>query len=77
MKKSVSFPYEVVGTLENPLHALNLDSTIQQLHHHTTKPFIIAIDACLGSEQNVGHIAVQNEYNIAWESSKKRIAPNW
>ena len=33
---------------------------MQQLHNHTTKPFIIAIDACLGSEQNVGHISVQS-----------------
>lgn len=75
MKKSVSFPYEVVGTLENPLHALNLDSTIQQLHHHTTKPFIIAIDACLGSEQNVGHIAVQNGPILPGKAVKKELPP--
>ncbi|EON70908.1 spore protease YyaC [Lysinibacillus sphaericus] len=75
LKKSVSFPYEVVGSLEDPLHALNLDATLQQLHHHTTKPFIIAIDACLGSEHNLGHIAVQNGPILPGKAVKKQLPP--
>ncbi|UZN00884.1 spore protease YyaC [Lysinibacillus sp. MHQ-1] len=76
LNKSVSFPYEIVGSLEDPLHALNLNSTMQQLHNHTTKPFIIAIDACLGSEHNVGHISVQSGPIFSWQGCKKRITPN-
>ncbi|MEY9971650.1 putative sporulation protein YyaC [Lysinibacillus sp. RC46] len=75
LKKSVSFPYEIVGSLDNPLHALNLDTTMQQLHNHTIKPFIIAIDACLGSEQNVGHISVQNGPIFPGKAVKKELPP--
>ena len=27
----VSFPFQVVGTLDNPLHALNLEETVAEL----------------------------------------------
>lgn len=75
LNKSISFPYEIVGTLENPLHALNLDTTLQQLNHHTTKPFIIAIDACLGKESTVGHIAVQDGPILPGKAVKKELPP--
>lgn len=75
LSKSISFPYEIVGTLENPLHALNLDSILQELHHHTTKPFIIAIDACLGNENAVGHIAVQDGPILPGKAVKKQLPP--
>lgn len=75
LNKSISFPYEIVGTLENPLHALNLDATLQHLNHHATKPFIIAIDACLGNENAVGHIAVQDGPILPGKAVKKQLPP--
>jgi len=48
---------------------------MQQLHNHTIKPFIIAIDACLGSEQNVGHISVQNGPIFPGKAVKKQLPP--
>jgi len=50
--------YHVYGTLEHPVHAMNLAEKIeeiQQTHHH---PLIIAIDACLGQFSSVGSINV-------------------
>ncbi|MGA9288566.1 MAG: spore protease YyaC [Anaerobacillus sp.] len=46
----------VYGTLESPVHAVNLNevmASIEQLH---TNPFIIGIDACLGRLHSVGII---------------------
>ena len=75
LNKSLSFPYEIVGTLENPLHALNLDETLQHLQQHDTEPFIIAIDACLGNEKSVGQIAVQTGPILPGKAVKKQLPP--
>ena len=48
----------VYGTLENPVHAKNLHSTLDVIKANHRRPFIIAIDACLGSHERVGCIIV-------------------
>lgn len=48
----------VYGTLDDPVHAKNLTSKLNEIYLHHEKPFIVAIDACLGSVQNVGHINI-------------------
>ncbi|MFG6113624.1 spore protease YyaC [Halobacillus sp. MO56] len=50
--------FSVYGTLANPVHALNLKDTIQEIHSSYTRPFIIAIDACLGKNSSIGIITV-------------------
>ncbi|MCA0988778.1 spore protease YyaC [Guptibacillus algicola] len=48
----------VYGTLESPVHAVNLNdvmTTIEKTHHN---PFVIGIDACLGRLHSVGIITV-------------------
>lgn len=48
----------VYGTLELPVHALNLDETMEQIHKmHRGHP-IIAIDASLGTREHQGYITV-------------------
>jgi putative sporulation protein YyaC len=49
------------GNLENPVHAKNLCETIYEIKHQFTNPFIVAIDACLGSLQNIGKIFVEKK----------------
>lgn len=44
----------VYGTLETPIHALNLEETIQHIYQHHPNPFIIAIDASLGVSEHIG-----------------------
>ena len=46
--------YEVYGTLENPVHAVNLEKVLSGINDKFNNPFIIAIDACLGQLKNVG-----------------------
>lgn len=54
-----NFPYPVIGTLENPAHAINLESIIINIKKKYPNHFIIAIDACLGYEECIGDIQVR------------------
>ena len=47
------------GNLEKPIHAKNLCETISYIHSTHENPYIIAIDACLGSLQNVGKVFIE------------------
>ncbi|WP_227001797.1 spore protease YyaC [Virgibacillus necropolis] len=49
-------PYQVYGTLEEPIHAFNLKGTIKEIHKQFNKPLIISIDACLGNKDQVGYV---------------------
>jgi len=46
------------GTLNHPVHAMNLIDVIQQIDRQFHHPFIVAVDACLGQSSSVGHIQV-------------------
>ena len=46
------------GTLNSPVHAKNLSKTIDQIYLDHPNPFIIAIDASLGSSRHVGYITL-------------------
>jgi putative sporulation protein YyaC len=48
----------VYGTLDEPVHAMNLNETMEAIHAKHFDPFIIAIDACLGQVTSVGCIQV-------------------
>ncbi|SHG95999.1 spore protease YyaC [Tepidibacter thalassicus] len=49
------------GTLDEPVHAKNLEETINLINISHKKPFVIAVDACLGSINRIGCIKVSNE----------------
>jgi len=70
-----SFPYKVIGTLENPLHALNLHENIEELQQCTPAPFVVAIDACLGQNVKVGEIILQNGPLLPGKAVKKELPP--
>lgn len=69
------FPYKVIGTLEHPLHAINLASTLEDLQQAKIEPYIVAIDACLGNEKNVGQIIVQDGPILPGKAVKKDLPP--
>ncbi len=56
-KLSLSIP--VLGTLEEPVHAVNLRRTIARIKTSYRDHKVIAIDACLGTRQSVGCIQVR------------------
>lgn len=56
MLKENQIPYRVYGTLESPVHALNLKSTLKEINKQFVKPLIVSIDACLGDQNQVGYV---------------------
>jgi len=48
----------VYGTLDNPVHAKNLEQTIESIEQQHKDPFIIAMDACLGKMEHIGIVTV-------------------
>lgn len=50
----------IYGSLLNPVHSKNLETTLEKIQLSYKKPYIVAIDACLGSVNNVGKIFISN-----------------
>jgi putative sporulation protein YyaC len=48
----------VYGTLDAPVHAVNLKDTIQEIETKYHNPYVIAVDACLGQLSSVGMVTV-------------------
>ncbi|UTM17875.1 spore protease YyaC [Bacillus paranthracis] len=48
--------FQVFGTLDDPVHALNLEEKIRNIQKDNPTSFIIAVDACLGKSQSIGSI---------------------
>ncbi|MFZ5649746.1 MAG: spore protease YyaC [Bacillota bacterium] len=48
----------VYGTLDEPIHASNLREKLAQIHGRFKNPYIIAVDACLGNMESVGHVSI-------------------
>lgn len=51
-----NFPYPVYGTLDKPIHALNIDTELKRIYKLHPYSTIIAIDACLGTNDSIGEI---------------------
>lgn len=56
-KLSIKTP--VFGTLDNPVHAINLAKNIIEVKKRFPIHRIIAIDACLGTTDNIGSIQIK------------------
>lgn len=54
--KEQECPHPVYGTIEKPVHALNISETLNEIRSRTTEPLIVSVDACLGSADRIGSI---------------------
>ena len=54
--KESFFPLPVYGTIEFPIHALNIDKRINEIKILHPNASIIGIDACLGDSKSIGEI---------------------
>lgn len=54
------FGLPVYGTLEKPVHALNMDERLNEIYNNHPNASIIGIDACLGDEEDIGEIRVRD-----------------
>lgn len=50
----------IYGSLENPVHAKNLEETMDLIQKKHPNGFIIAIDASLGQKKHVGYVTLAN-----------------
>lgn len=47
------------GTLDNPIHALNIYESLDEIKTKHQNGNFLAIDACLGSESTIGNIQIR------------------
>lgn len=50
----------LIGTLEKPVHAQNLEFNIDLLYKNHKNPLVIAIDSSLGSQKKVGYLSIKD-----------------
>ncbi len=51
-------PFSVYGTLQHPVHALNLSDTLHVIEKKHSDRLLIAVDASLGTKKHQGYITV-------------------
>jgi len=49
---------QIYGTLHKPVHAQNLSDYIKKIKAKYRRPYVIAIDACLGRSSSIGKITL-------------------
>lgn len=57
--QSFSSSANIYGTLELPVHAVNLEAVLHDIQSCFNNPLVVAIDACLGNADRVGYINVK------------------
>ena len=50
----------IYGSLEYPVHSINLAEVLNKIKSNFINPFIIGIDASLGNVQNIGKVFVED-----------------
>lgn len=65
----------VFGNLDIPVHAKNLETVTNDIQQRYPNALIIAIDACLGTMQNVGSIAIGEGSIKPGAGVQKDLAP--
>lgn len=48
----------IIGTLKEPVHAINLRKTMEIIHRYYRDALVVAVDASVGCEKNVGGITL-------------------
>jgi putative sporulation protein YyaC len=67
--------YSVIGTLESPLHAQNLEQNLHYIQSELRPDRIIAIDACLGKFSSIGTILLENGPLLPGTGVNKDLPP--
>lgn len=58
LSKCKIYDFDVYGTIENPVHAMNLKETIKKIDTENT--LVIAVDASIGRIEHIAHIGLSN-----------------
>jgi putative sporulation protein YyaC len=58
LKKMYPPGVHIFGTIDEPVHAVNLKETIERIEKQHPQALVMAIDACLGQFSSVGNITI-------------------
>ena len=70
-----NIPAAVYGTLDEPVHALNCKDIFTKIKKQHQKPFIIAIDAALGTHTQSGYILLKKGPLLPGKGVGKKLPP--
>jgi putative sporulation protein YyaC len=73
MLKEKEIPFPVYGTLEKPVHAVNIKQILKEIYQTHKEPFILGIDACLGDERQIGFILLKEGSFIPGNALNKAL----
>ncbi|MGI5823775.1 MAG: spore protease YyaC [Dethiobacteria bacterium] len=65
----------VLGTLSQPVHALNLEETRELLDQDFSTAAVLAIDACLGQKNKVGYLEIGRGSILPGAAVQKKLPP--
>lgn len=65
----------VYGTLEAPIHAKNICKLILDIESNFNNPYVIAIDSCLGSLNNIGKVFIKKSPLLPGLALNKDLPP--
>ena len=65
----------VYGSLESPIHATNILTILDKIKINFNNPYIVAIDAALGSVHNIGKIIIENKPLSPGAAFNKSLPP--
>ena len=68
-------PASIYGTLDRPVHALNCRTVFNEIKKQHQKPFIIAIDAALGTLAQSGYILLKKGPLLPGKGVGKKLPP--
>ncbi|MGP4069046.1 spore protease YyaC [Halobacillus sp. B29] len=75
LKQQTLETFHLYGTLEEPLHALNLIEQINRIKRTHNHPYILAVDACLGKSASVGSVVLGKGSISPGSALKKDLPP--
>ncbi|WP_186306486.1 spore protease YyaC [Siminovitchia fortis] len=73
--KEQGTPFHIFGTLDEPVHALNLSDTLNKIQNEFASPLIFPIDASLGDASQVGNIHLIKGPLIPGRAANKSLQP--
>ena len=65
----------VYGTLDEPIHALNIHDKLYEIYEKHKDAFIIGVDACLGNVDHIGRIEVRDQPLKPGKGVGKKLPP--
>lgn len=65
----------VYGKIGNTVNATNLADCVNEIYKTYDRPYIIAIDACLGKREHIGYVTMEKGKLQAGAGVNKRLVP--